>query len=86
MERIIFGSYIHDERYEAKEELGPFILKTKYEKLRTLIMSGKVFREFRDESESSKRVYLLNTKITPIPGTDEILITGDRVRYSEVPF
>ena len=56
------------------------VAKIKYEKLRPAMETGKLFREFRD----NELIYLMNTKITPITGTDEVLITGDRVKFGEV--
>lgn len=82
MNRIVFGSFIHDEDLEAKREIGPFVTKVKVNDIKREFNDGKAFKEFRGEG----LVYLMNTKITPLLGTEDVLITGDRVEFSKVPF
>lgn len=81
MGKIVFGSFIHNEELEAKEELGPFVAKLKIDSIRSAMETGKQFKEFRD----NELIFLMNTKITPI-NEEVALVTGDRVRFSKVPF
>lgn len=83
MVRIIFGAYIHNEDLEAKEEIGPFVTRVKVNEIKREFEEGKKFKEFRSEDGL---VYLMNTKIIPLLGTEDALITGDRTRFAKVPF
>lgn len=81
MGKIIFGSYIADEDITIKENLGPFVANVQVATIETLFDTSYKFKEIRENED----IWLINTKISPMPGTGIVIISGDKVRVMKCP-
>lgn len=81
MGKIIFGSYIADEDITIKENLGPFVASVQIATIETLFDTSYKFKEIRESDD----IWLINTKISPIPGTGMAIVSGNKVKIMKCP-
>lgn len=83
MGKIIFGSAIYDNYMTIKEHLGPVsvILDYSLNNDIDLYRCSKLSNIVSDED-----TWVINTKITPIPGTRRVIVYGDKVAVTKCPY
>lgn len=79
MGKVIFGQFVHNFDIEPKEDLGPVIISCNTESINDVLNTSKRLRDVRENDN----IYLVNTRIVPIPGTPKVLMYGDKVRYGK---
>lgn len=81
MGKIIFGSGIYDNSIVIDKHLGPVSVILDYVDDVNLYSNNKLSNIVSDED-----VWIVNTTITPIPGTKNVIVYGDKVAVTKCPY
>lgn len=81
MGKIIFGSGIHDNSIAIDKHLGPVSVILDYDDDINLYSNNKL-----SNIVSAEDVWIVNTIITPIPGTKRVIVYGDKVAVTKCPY
>ena len=83
MGKIIFSSVIHDDSIVIREHLGPVSVILDY----SLTNDIDICRCNKlSDIVSDEDTWIINTKITPIPGTKKVIVYGDKVAVTKCPY